>query len=85
MKRLLQGHESQERLEILLSMTSIRSDKMINHLKLHYVDGWSIPNLETLSSFDSSNFKRADTTLNVIADKYTRLTELDNLVKKSVK
>ncbi|AUR84113.1 hypothetical protein NVP1049O_04 [Vibrio phage 1.049.O._10N.286.54.B5] len=83
-QRLLQGLESEEKIDILISMTSIRGEAKLRYLKRHYVNGWSREHIKA-SGMDMSNFDSADKILNTVADKYTRLCELEGLVKKSVK
>jgi len=85
MKRLVQGLESLEKINILLSMTSIKSDVIKTALTRHYVYGWNDEHVIESLSIDSSNFKRADKKLNEYADKFVRLCEIEGLVKKSVK
>jgi len=80
---LIQGCESLEKIDILLSMTSIRGEHKIKSLHRYYVDGWSRDLIKS-SGMDMSNFDTCNTTLNVVAGKYTRLCEIEGLVKKSV-
>lgn len=84
MNRLIEGGEPTARINMLISFTSIKSDKMISALHKKYSDGWS-DELLIQSGYDISNVRRACATLNEVADTYTLLCEYDGLVKKSVK
>lgn len=85
---LIQGMESEETIDILLSMTRITSPKQIADLKRHYVNGWS---LETLAeNADASNFAKVMDSLNAAAEKNIRLIELQlesspTLLRKALK
>lgn len=83
MSYLIQGCESLEKIDILLSMTSIRGEHKLKSLRRYYVNGWSRDLIKN-SGMDMSNFDASNATLNVVAGKYTRLCELEGLVKKSV-
>lgn len=70
---LLQGHESQERFDIILGLTSIRSKPMIKALKEHYVDG----KCEELIVVDAGNYNRAKTTLGKVAAEIEKIKDID--------
>ena len=62
---LMQGGESSRQFEILLGLTSIRSEDMIHALRQHYVEGFE----EEIASMvvDLPNFKRAAKKLDAVA------------------
>ena len=73
---LLQGNECDERFEIILSLTSIRSKPMIKALHDYYVMG----RVEEMIVVDAGNFNRAKYTMNVVAGKIERIKELDGVI-----
>ncbi len=73
---LLQGMESQERFDIILGLTSIRSKPIIEALRRHYVDGLS----EELIHVDAGNYNRGKLTMGIVAAKIERVKELDGVV-----
>ena len=64
MKYLFKGMVEKERLELLISLTNIKSESMINALHAHFVDG--IPTVRAAARFgiDLSNFHKAMSLLN---------------------
>ncbi|AUR86161.1 adhesin operon regulatory protein [Vibrio phage 1.083.O._10N.286.52.B9] len=81
MKHLIQGQESKESLDLLMSLTSIRSDKMINALHRHYVDGLAIDHLVNGLNVDEANFRRVDKIINNTAETINNYNELQRSVK----
>ena len=73
---LLQGMECQERFNLILSFTSIRSKPIIEALRRHYVDGLALE----LIFVDAGNFNRAKTKMGIAAWKVERIKELDGVV-----
>lgn len=80
MKFLYAGSESEERFEIILSFTSIKSESIKKALKYHYVLGWDDKALETIG-IHIPNFKRAQKVIEGVAEKLNKLYELDNVRK----
>ena len=70
---MLQGSECEERFQIILGLTSIRSVPMIAALHRHYVDGVA----EELLMVDAANFNRAKTTLGECAAEIEKVKVLD--------
>ena len=70
---LLQGMESQERFDIILGFTSIRSKPIIEALRRHYVDGLC----EELIHVDAGNYNRAKNTLGEVAADIERIKDID--------
>ncbi|ARB12899.1 MULTISPECIES: hypothetical protein [Vibrio] len=56
---MLAGMESQERLELVISLTSIRSEPMKAALQRHFVDGVNSSACAALEDIPESNFQRA--------------------------
>ena len=77
MKYLFQGNMNLERFNILISLTSIKSEDKINALKAHLVDGRSEVGSYTLNGVDGSNFREALNTLNSVAEKVEKIKEID--------
>lgn len=75
MKMLIQGHESALKIKLLISLTSIRSTPIIEALERHYVLGWSLVNLVDALKIDENNFRRADRTLNNIAEIVVKIND----------
>ncbi|MBF4433238.1 hypothetical protein ERJ77_01760 [Vibrio anguillarum] len=56
---MLAGMESQERLELVISLTSIRSEPKKAALQRHFVDGVNFSACAALEDIPESNFQRA--------------------------
>tara|TARA_R110000764_G_scaffold30729_4_gene71037 strand:- start:13 stop:303 length:291 start_codon:yes stop_codon:yes gene_type:complete len=76
---LIQGCESAERMEIIMSLVSFRSKQIIKYLNLHYVEGMS-DDIVTMI-IDAGNWARAVKKLNEVAHKIERIKEIDGCVK----
>ena len=70
---LCQGKESQERFDIILGLTSIRSKPIIEALRSHYVDGKA----EEMIVVDAGNYNRAKIKMGIVAWKIERIKEID--------
>lgn len=70
---LLQGCENEDRFDILISLTSIRSKPIIQALKHHYVAGRALE----FTTVDAGNFTRAKKILNMVAHKIELIKEMD--------
>jgi len=80
MNVLLHGCESAERIEIILSLVSFRSETVKNMLRKYYVDGTCKEYVETMVG-DAGNWARAVKKLNEVAIKIERIKEIDGCVK----
>lgn len=61
---LLQGQETRERLELVLSLTSIRSGPLRDALFAYYVDGMPAATAQFTFDVAKQNFNRAQKILN---------------------
>lgn len=77
MRYLTQGSQSQERFDLLLSLTSISSDQVIIALHYFLVRGFSESSAATLNEIPKSNFNRALKKLEQVASVVERLKERD--------
>lgn len=77
MDRLLQGGESAERFELLISLTSIRSEGIREALYDHLVRGLPVMTAAQIAGEPQPNVKRALAVLEEVADKVERIKELD--------
>lgn len=77
MRYLTQGLESAERLELLLALTSIKSEDVKDALADHLVRGLADATAAGLNGVTQSNFKRALNTLEAVAAKVERIKEID--------
>lgn len=85
MKRLLQGGESAERFELLLSLTNIRSDGIRDALRDHLVAGHSVQTAAAIAGEPQPNVKRALVVLEGVADTVEKIKDLDWQLFKSAK
>lgn len=69
---MLQGFETKERLNLLLSLTNIRSDSQKSALEQHFVNGLNFEAAAAIAEITASNFKR-------VVD---RVQEVDSIVEK---
>lgn len=76
-KYLQQGGESAERFELILSLTDIRSEAIIDALRDHLVNGWAAVTARTLNGVDKGNFSNALKAMNKKAAIVERVKELD--------
>ena len=71
---------NEEKLELLLGLTSIRSEPIITSIKWHLVHGWEIKLAAGRGPCDPKNLERALKTLNDAATKVERIKEIDLFV-----
>ena len=74
---LLPGHESEESLDILISLTNMRSEEMAHALRRHYVNGWSDSTACSVAGVSLSNFNRDCKKLNDVARRIDKYFELN--------
>ena len=74
---LLQGMEPAERVEILLSLTSIKSENIREAVRAYLVEGKSRGFAAGLNDIPEGNLTRALDKLNVVAGKIEQIKELD--------
>jgi hypothetical protein len=84
MRRLLAGHESAERFDLLLSLTSIRSEGIQAAVRDHLVNGHAVASAAALNGELDKNVRRAIATLEQAADIVEKIKEID-WAKHSVK
>lgn len=77
MKRLLQGGESAERFDLLLSLTNIRSEGIRDALRDHLVVGHSVQTAAQIAGEPQPNVKRALVVLEQVADTVEKIKDLD--------
>lgn len=77
MKRLLQGGESAERFELLLSLTNIRSERIADALRDHLVAGMTVQAAAQIAGEPQPNVKRALDVLERVADTVEKIKDLD--------
>lgn len=84
MRRLIAGMESEERVRLLLQLTSIRSEGITNALIDHLVKGHSVAMAAALNSERDKNIRRAVDVVEGVADVVERIKEIDWLSKVRV-
>ncbi|MGB0895330.1 MAG: hypothetical protein ACPGUD_13055 [Parashewanella sp.] len=77
MKYLTQGHESKERIELLLKLTNIRSKAIKKSLISHFVDGVPARMAYVSQQVDQPNFARSKKRLESVASIVEEIKELD--------
>jgi hypothetical protein len=77
MKYLVAGFESERRVDLLLNFTKLGSESVIEGLKHHLVDGYSIKVAAALSSSDAGSINRMLAALEKVAEKHDDLLEYD--------
>lgn len=77
MKYLYAGSQSDERFELLLSMTRINSDDVVAALFDHLVKGASESSAAIMNGISMSNFNRAFKKLDTVAATVERIKEMD--------
>ncbi|MBO1894193.1 hypothetical protein HNW13_000035 [Shewanella sp. BF02_Schw] len=77
MKYLIQGGESLQRLQLLLSLTRMDSECMREALEDHYVLGFQDVAAVARNDIDRGNFTRAQKRLEQVAATVEQLKELD--------
>lgn len=85
MRYITQGSESQERYELLISLTRISSEDIKAALKDYLVIGLADATAAAINGVQLSNFTRALKTVNDIAATVEQIKELDWARVKSVK
>lgn len=77
MNYLLKGMESEERVDLLLALTSIRSEATIKALKMYLVQGCSESEICAARGITQSNFNRDLSKLNAVAGTVEQIKEID--------
>lgn len=77
MKSLVCGAESRERIELLISLTSIKSEGIKEALKNHYVNGMSESAAAAFEDVQQSNVKAAMLRLEKVAGVVEEIKALD--------
>lgn len=85
MRYITQGSESQERYELLISLTRISSEDIKAALKDYLVTGLADTTAAAINGVQLSNFTRALKTVNDIAATVEQIKQLDWARLKSVK
>lgn len=86
MNYLLQGGESKERVDLLLSLTKISSEPIISAIHDYLVKGFDESDAVSLNSTTQSNFNRNMAILNKVAGTVESIKEIDwAKLNKSVK
>lgn len=74
---LIQGGESEERIDLILSLTSIASEQKVEAIKAHYVQGVRLKDAAILAGADLGNLKKTLADLNKVAAVIERVKEID--------
>ena len=69
---MLQGMESEQRVSLVISLTSMRSEEQKHALKLYFVDGVNFAACAALAEITESNLQRA----------IDRVQKVDSIVEK---
>ena len=77
MKYLYAGSQSNERFELLLSLTRINSEDVVAALSDHLVKGASESSAAIMNGISMSNFNRAFRKLDTVAAAVERIKEID--------
>lgn len=77
MKYLFAGGQTEERLNLLLSLTKISSEAVLAALHDHLVKGFSISDAATINSTAQQNVDRALSKLEKVADMVEKIKEHD--------
>lgn len=77
MKYLHAGNQCSERLQRLISLSSIRSESIIGGLESHLVTGHNIEAAAGLNSTSPANLKRAVEALEVVATQVEAIKDID--------
>ena len=85
MNYLLAGQEPQERVELLLKLTKIKSEPLQTAIIDRLVKGLSEKEVVSLNGVLQSNFNRAMTRINDVAGIVEQIKEIDWAKFKSVK
>lgn len=84
MKYLFIGSQSEQRFELLLSLTRINSDDVVAALYDHLVKGATESSAAIINGISMSNFNRAFKKLNDVAEAVERIKEIDLRTRQSV-
>lgn len=76
MKYLMQGGESAERFDLLISLTKL-GENAVSALRDNLVIGLDESTAANLNGLNKSNFSRALTTLNAVAETVEKIKEID--------
>ena len=79
MRYLVQGFESKEKIELLLSLTKIDSDNIHCALNDYFVRGFEMAEAAEINNVRHSNLSRAVDTLNRISGTVEKLFELKSV------
>ena len=82
---MLQGMETDQRLNLVISLTSIRSEPQKLALQKHFVEGLNFSACAALSEISESNFQRAMDRVQAVDDVIEKIKELDWVQFKSEK
>lgn len=74
---LLPGMESTKKLELIISLTKIRSEPQIKALKRHFVEGYNMSACAESEDIAPSNFQRAIDTVQATSKIVDEIKELD--------
>lgn len=74
---LLQGAESEQRVDLILSLTSISSESKVEAIKRHLVRGATLRDAADLAGADPGNLKKTLAELNRVARIVEQIKELD--------
>jgi hypothetical protein len=74
---LCQGHESEDGIELLISMTKIKSESVISAIKFHFVAGAQIQAAADAYGLEKSNLSRDIKKLNLLAVKINQYFEIN--------
>jgi len=77
MRYIVQGSQSEQRFNMLLKLTRISSEDVIDALRDHLVVGLAETTAATINNVSLSNFNRALTSLNAAAELVEKIKELD--------
>ena len=78
MSRLIQGQESEKKIDLLLTLTRINSTDKINALKLHLVRGYPASMAYGLCDVKQQNFRLSLEALNQVYAVHEQLKELED-------
>ncbi len=81
MKALTPGCESEEKIDLIISLTGMKSKPMIKSLKKHLVDGVAEKYACTFNGTIQQNFNRDLKKLNVVADTLAKINAIDGHVR----
>lgn len=77
MKYLLPGNEAAKRVKLLISLTRIESEPLINAINQHLVNGKPEKSAAILNGIPQPNFNRAMVKLNKVAEAVEAIKTID--------